>query len=104
MSDIDFDHSEAVGKLQGLIDATASRQTGLNRQVPHFPQAAAGRDFTGYAQSIQSMLARIHQRRNNQLHNITRSAIAAIGEYDVVKATDDDSAAVFSRFNIEGDQ
>ena len=85
MSDIDFDHSEAVGKLQGLIDATASRQTALNRQVPHFPQAAAGRDFTGYAQSIQSMLARI-------------------GEYDVAKATDDDSAAVFSRFNIEGDQ
>ena len=100
MSDIDFYHLDAVGKLQQLIDATAQRQAALNQQVPHFPQAAAGRDFTAYAQSVQSILARIHQRRNIQLHNITRSAVAAIGEYDVAKAADDGSAGAFRRFDI----
>src|SRR5699024_6293068 len=100
MSDVHFDHSEAVGKLQELTDDTVKRQNALNQQVPPFPRAAAGRDSSGYARSIQSTLARIHQRRNSQLHNIVRSAAVAIADYGVARTTDEDSAATLNQCDI----
>lgn len=100
MSDVHFDHSEAVGKLNDLIAETTGRQDALNKRLPHFPQAAAGRDFDGYARRIQSKLATIHKLRNYRLQNISNSARAAIAEFDAAKATDEGSAAAFGQFEI----
>lgn len=100
MSDIHFDHSEAVGKLNDLIAETTGRQDALQAQIPQFPLAAAGRGFEGYARNIQSKLAAIHQLRNFRLQNINNSAVQAIAEYDAAKATDDGSATAFHQFEI----
>ena len=103
MSDLHFDHSEAVAKLNDLIAETTERQDVLQAQMPQFPQAAAGRDFEGYARSIQSKLSALHQLRNYRLQNISNTAASAIIEYDTAQATDEGSASTFRQFEM-GDE
>ena len=77
MSEVFHRPAEAMSALQQAISANDEQRQAHRADVPDFPVAAAGRNFSGHGERIRSILARIHDNGTWRLDNISATGQAA---------------------------